>query len=179
MLASRARQFAGEIMCRLVLAAAAVSMLAAGAASADDAMERRLKAKEAELNARSWRRVEAGSEFVWVEARDAEKLAKPGKGPERLLVIWPDSIEMVPHVGSGVRYTVSQQTFDCSEKAVTRQNWFFAADGHLMAERVPETEDAMTDELLYRAVCEGAAVTLGAEAKGTAGLLAIEPDQGP
>ena len=178
MLASRARQFAGEIMCRAMLAAGVLALLAGGPAVAEPDWDK-LAATAADYQGRTWRRVEAGEDFIWVEARDAVKLARAGKGPRKLLVLWPDSIEHVRHVGTGVRYMISEETVDCADKAITSHSFYFGPDHRLMAERVPETEDAMPDSLIYRAVCEGIPVTLGAEAKGAVGVLAIEPDRGP
>jgi hypothetical protein len=167
-------------MCRRLAAAIMALGLtaAASAALADDAMERRLQAHAQDYNSRSWVRVEgSGGRFAWVETRDARRLVGPTR-PRKLLVLWSDSLPFVRHVGEGVRYMVSEETFDCRRRAITSHNWFFGPVTRVMAERVPETEDASESDFLFAVVCKREPMTRGRRLQGAAAVIASEPDLG-
>ncbi|MBX7248878.1 MAG: hypothetical protein K1X35_07470 [Caulobacteraceae bacterium] len=166
-------------MRRAVLLLTGALLLAGAAAAQDDsAAWRAREAAAADYNARTWVRLEApDGGYLWVEANDAARL-KAGKPTRRLRILWPDSVEYVPHVGEGVRYMVSEQTWDCGRKAMTEHNWFFGAEGGLMAERNPEPGEFSDDDLAYRVACQRLRLSESRRWTTVAAVLANEPDGG-
>lgn len=154
--------------------------LAATAASAEDTPQwRRLAATAAKYNASAWVRLEgSGGRTVWIQAGDAAKLIPHRGRPRRVVVLWPDSIPHVAHVGEGVRYMISEQTYDCGRRRMTEHNFFFHPDGSLMAERVPEPGEFTEGDLVYQAVCKGAGVRVTKRWSSAAEVIANEPDAG-
>jgi len=170
-------------MSKLALALLAGLALAGSALAADgdadSAKWRKLAATAARYNASTWVRLEAADgRSAWVESHDAAKLMPHRGRPRRVRTLWPDSIEFVTHVGEGTRYMVSDQTWDCSRKAVTEENWFFHANGDLLAERLPEPGEFTDDDLIYQAVCKGLGLKATRRWPSAAAVIANEPDEG-
>lgn len=171
-------------MSKLALALLA-GLALAGTALADDASDdaakwRKLYATAARYNASAWVRVESADGLsLWVDAKSAARLVSHNRRPRRVLVLWPDSIEHVTHVGDGTRYMISDQTWDCSHGGgVREENWFFHPDGSLLAERLPEDGEFSETDLLYQVICKGVAVKATRRWPSAAAVIANEPDEG-
>lgn len=141
--------------------ALAVLLLAAPASARDDDPHwKRLEARAADYNARTWARLRDGGErSVWVDAASAGKLKRRAGRPRTVLVLWLQDPELsIAHVGQGVHWTVAETTVHCRDRSATQHRWHFAHDGRLMAQTAPVREDLAADDLLYDVICKGAKV---------------------
>ncbi len=162
---------------KTALAGLAVALLLTAPATADDvsALWRRLRSTAADYNARTWVRLEtADGAQAWVDSRDAGRLIAHNARPRRILVLWSEPMEHVAHVGGPVAYVIAETTFNCRRKFATRHNWFYDFDGRLMAERIPETEEVGSDDMLFNVVCNGAGVRETARKVTAAHVLIFE-----
>ena len=161
----------------LSLGALLLAGAAGGTATADDdsSLWRRLRSTAADYNARTWVRLETSDGAqAWVDSRDAGRLVPHNARPRRILVLWSEPMEHVAHVGGPVAYVIAETTFNCPRKFATRHNWFFDFDGRLMAERVPESEEVGSNDMLFEVVCNGAGVRETARKVTAAQVLIYE-----
>jgi len=145
-------------MCRIATAALAALLLAAPAAADDDSpAQRRLAAKAAEHNARTWVRLRDGGErYVWVDAKSAAGLKRRSGRPRTVVVLWlQDPETAIAHVGTGVAWTIAETTVHCADRSATERRFHFGDDERLMAAMDPVREDMAADDLLYDMVCKG------------------------
>jgi len=152
-------------MCRTALALL-VGLFAAGPAAAQ------------EYGHHVWRRIETGPDGgrLWVDAGDADRLHH-GRGLRAATVLWPHPYDYVPHVGSGVAYSVSEYVYSCADRTMMELPRYYADDGRFMADRDLPEEDADPDSplaRLFEAACRGEPAPDGPEVTAIDDVRALE-----